>query len=111
MVQEALDLAEGFQHRAKASQEQFQQLLNNVRQRAAFICLKKLELERARELFIRGNLDPREVRVSPGSLDPGAWALFLDKSCFIGHQSLSAPNADLFELHEVCSPSARPSGH
>lgn len=56
-VEEALELAENCQHRGdQASAGRFQNVLNLVRQKAAFICLQKFELEKARELFIRGKV-------------------------------------------------------
>ena len=60
-VEEALELAENAQLRGRSSRENFQLVLNHVRIKAAFICFKNLQLERAKELFIRGKLDPREV--------------------------------------------------
>ena len=52
-VEEALDLAETCQHKGQQN-DRFQAVLNLVRQRAAFIYFQKMELDRARELFIRG---------------------------------------------------------
>lgn len=67
LVDQALELAENFQHRGRSSREQFQTVLNDVRQRAGFVCLKKFDLERARELFIRGQLNPQElISLFPG---------------------------------------------
>jgi hypothetical protein len=57
-MEEALVLAENFQHRAKGA---FQDILNQVRQKTAFVSMKNFELDRAKELFIRGKVDPREV--------------------------------------------------
>ena len=54
-VEEALDLAETCQHKGQHN-DRFQAVLNLVRQRAAFIYFQKMELERARELFIRGKV-------------------------------------------------------
>ena len=42
----------------------FQAVLNLVRQRAAFIYFQKMELERARELFIRGKVGEIVYRVA-----------------------------------------------
>ena len=57
-VEEALELAEGQNNSQNQSREsqRFQATLNLVRQKAAFICFGKLELQRARELFIRGKV-------------------------------------------------------
>ena len=52
-VEEALDLAETCQHKGQQN-DRFQMILNLVRQQAAFIYFQKMELDRARELFIRG---------------------------------------------------------
>ena len=41
--------------------ESFEKTLSSVRCRAAFISLKKMDLPKAQEQFIRGRVDPREV--------------------------------------------------
>ena len=61
-VDEALELSEMVASRAVNSNEKdLDSIVNFVRSRAAFISLKKMELRRAQELFIRGRVDPREI--------------------------------------------------
>ena len=64
-VDEALELSEMVASRAVNSHESDEKdldsIVNFVRSRAAFISLKKMELRRAQELFIRGRVDPREI--------------------------------------------------
>ncbi len=48
----------------ESGRDDFQRLLHNVRVRAGFVCLKNCELDRAKELFIKGMVDPREVVAS-----------------------------------------------
>ena len=61
-VDEALELSAMVASRAVNSNEKdLDSIVNFVRSRAAFISLKKMELRRAQELFIRGRVDPREI--------------------------------------------------
>ena len=60
-IEEALELAENHKIKSRGSQEKYQKVLNQVRVQAGFVCLKKLELQKPKELFINGQLDPREV--------------------------------------------------
>ena len=59
-MDEALDLTESVTSRG-ISDEGLEATFRRVRIRAAFISLKKLDLSKAQEQFIRGNVDPREV--------------------------------------------------
>lgn len=60
-MDEALDLAESAASRGAHMDESFEMTVNRVRCRAAFISLKKMDLRKAQEQFIRGRVDPREV--------------------------------------------------
>ena len=63
-VDEALELSEMVATRTVSSNEapeDLESVVNFVRSRAAFISLKRMELRRAQELFIRGRVDPREI--------------------------------------------------
>ncbi len=53
-----MELAEGAHLGGGSSlaQDRFQAVINLVRQKAAFICFQKLEVDKARELFIRGKV-------------------------------------------------------
>lgn len=59
-VDEALELAENVRG-GSGQDESFERIVNRVRCRAAFISLKKMDLKKAQEQFIRGRVDPREV--------------------------------------------------
>ena len=60
-MDEALDLSESVASRGSNVDESFEKTVRQVRCRAAFISLKKMELRKAQEQFIRGRVDPREV--------------------------------------------------
>ncbi|CAB4058063.1 VPS3 [Lepeophtheirus salmonis] len=67
-AQEALHLVENECARRRID-EKFHNLLRNVRIRAGFIFFKNLELDKAKDMFIAGELDPREViSLYPGYL-------------------------------------------
>ncbi|XP_040578781.1 transforming growth factor-beta receptor-associated protein 1 isoform X2 [Lepeophtheirus salmonis] len=67
-AQEALNLVENECARRRID-EKFHNLLRNVRIRAGFIFFKNLELDKAKDMFIAGELDPREViSLYPGYL-------------------------------------------
>ena len=53
-MDEALDLSESVASRGANVDESFEKTVRQVRCRAAFISLKKLELRKAQEQFIRG---------------------------------------------------------
>ena len=80
-VEEALELAENAA--AQNSQDTaIESSLARARVRSAFISLKRFELQRAKELLIRGRADPREViclfpRLLPASSNftRSVWAL------------------------------------
>ena len=58
-VEEALEMADAVA--GSYNNESFEAIVNRVRCRAAFISLKKMDLRKAQEQFIRGQVDPREV--------------------------------------------------
>ena len=54
-------MSENAASRSGGSDENLEATVKFVRSRAAFISLKKMELRKAQELFIKARVDPREV--------------------------------------------------
>ena len=54
-------MAESAASRSGGSDENLEATVKFVRSRAAFISLKKMELRKAQELFIKSRVDPREI--------------------------------------------------
>jgi len=59
-IEEALELAENAASQ-NSNDSGLESALARARVRSAFISLKRFELQRAKELLIRGRADPREV--------------------------------------------------
>eukprot|EP00096_Caligus_rogercresseyi_P015303 TRINITY_DN7758_c0_g1_i1.p1 TRINITY_DN7758_c0_g1~~TRINITY_DN7758_c0_g1_i1.p1 ORF type:complete len:837 (+),score=124.64 TRINITY_DN7758_c0_g1_i1:88-2598(+) len=67
-AEEALNLIENEATRRRID-ENFEELLRNTKIRAGFIFFKKFELDRAKNLFLAAELDPRElISLYPGHL-------------------------------------------
>lgn len=71
-VEEALELAQNA-NRVGMTKEQFQKLYHKIQQQAGFIHLSNGEFDKAQELFVSGNVDPREViSIFPGFMPPSS---------------------------------------
>ena len=60
-MDEALELAEMAASKSSSLDENLEATVKFVRSRAGFISLKKMEVRKAQELFIKGRVDCREI--------------------------------------------------